>query len=332
MQVKPPHLNRRHALALTLGALASSCLNAQTPNIVDETWLDAHRKREVRVRARWPLDNLPVPVGGLPVVLFSHGLGGTRAGGEVWGEAWAAAGFVVLHLQHAGSDFDAARRVASSFSDAAALRGLGSAQQLLARLQDVVFALNEIERRQRNKDKRWATLRTDTVGLSGHSFGAHTTLGVGGQSYPGYAGMTEPRIAALVAFSPSVPARGDARQAFAGIRRPVLCLTGTLDGDVLGYGATPDRRSDVFAALPAGNKAQLVLAQADHMTFGGDTSRAAGILPREEATQRLQGQHHALVAAITTDWWRAHLLGDANARARLIKPQGLAAEDVWQAG
>ena len=44
----------------------------------------------------------------LPVVLFSHGLGGTRDGGAVWGEAWAAADFVVVHLQ---DDADARARL-----------------------------------------------------------------------------------------------------------------------------------------------------------------------------------------------------------------------------
>lgn len=338
MQIKPAHmrhLNRRHTLAWALGLAASPGLRAQTMDVVNETWHDARRKRELPVRLRWPPSAVPAPPGGLPVVLFSHGLGGTRAAGEVWGEAWAAAGFVVLHLQHAGSDLDAARRVASSFSDSVALRGLGTAQQLLARLQDVVFALDEVARRQQAEagiDNRWASVRADAVGLSGHSFGAHTTLGAGGQSYPGYSGMTEPRIAALAAFSPTLPARGDAQQAFAAIRRPVLCLTGTLDGDVLGNGASPDKRAGVFAALPAGNKAHLVLKDADHMTFGGQTGRAAGILPRAAVTQSLQAGHHALIARITTDWWRAHLLGDVAAKARLLNPSGLNEQDVWQVG
>ncbi len=340
MYSNSPHPNRRRALvsgvALSLGAGYSPWVRAQAIEPVDEVWQDTRRLREVPVRIRWPSDALPVPAGGRPVVLFSHGLGGTRAGGEVWGQAWAAAGFVVLHLQHAGSDLDAARQVASSFSDRAALRRLGNAQQLLARLQDVVFVLDELARRHRNTssgtDKRWAMVRPEAVGLSGHSFGAHTTLGVGGQAYPGFGGIREPRVAALIAFSPTLPAAGGAQKAFAGIVRPTLCVTGTRDDDVLGNGATPDKRAGVFAALPAGSKAQLVLQDADHMTFGGQTGRAAGTLPREAITESLQPQHHALVASVTTDWWRAYLTGDADAKARLQKPQGLAVGDSWQLG
>ena len=66
------------------------------------------------------------------------------------------------------------------------------------------------------------------------------------------------------------------------------------------------------------------------MTFGGQTGLAAEIVPREQITRDLQPLQHRLVAAITTDWWRASLLGDAPARARLLAPQGLQKGDLWQ--
>ena len=306
---------------------------------VDETWQDAKRQRAVPVRIRWPQD--AVPAAGWPVVIYSHGLGGSRDGGDVWGNAWAAAGLVVVHLQHVSSDTDAVRGVASSFIDRTALRSVGGAEQLLARLQDVVFALDEMARR-KTIEKAWRDVRLDAVGMVGHSFGAHTTLGAGGQSYPGHLGINEPRLAALIALSPALPARGDVVQAFVAVKKPTLCITGTRDDDVVGSGATPEKRAAVFGALPTGNKAMLLLKDADHMTFGGRSDnptpdrggqgRAAGILPREAVTSQLQPQHHALVARISTDWWRAHLMDDGQAKARLQKPEGLAAQDTWQTG
>ena len=86
----------------------------------------------------------------------------------------------------------------------------------------------------------------------------------------------------------------------------------------------------VFAALPPGNKAHLVLQDADHMTFAGQTGRAAEIVPREAITRDLQAAHHGRVAAISADWWRATLQDDAAAWARLAQPAGLAKDDVWQ--
>ena len=83
----------RSLLGGTLG-VGAALANAQSPapGVEDDTWTDAPRKRDVPVRVRWPQSDRQNAA--LPVVLFSHGLGGTRDGGTVWGEAWAAAGFV----------------------------------------------------------------------------------------------------------------------------------------------------------------------------------------------------------------------------------------------
>ena len=312
------------ALPLPLGAEAPGSDLA----VADETWLDAARQRALPVRLRWP--DAARFAGPRPVVLFSHGLGGTREGGDVWGAAWADAGFVVLHLQHAGSDLAAVRATATSFADRSGLRASASAEQLVARLRDVGFALDEVQRRHAAGMGRWATVRPALIGMSGHSFGAHTTLGMAGQRYPGFDGVSEARLASFIAFSPTLPVAGDAQRAFERMTRPLLCITGTRDQDVLGTGATPDRRAGVFAALPHGGKGQLVLQDADHMSFGGQTGRALEIVPREQITRDLQPAHHALVASITTDWWRATLSGDSAAQTRLAAPAGLRSGDVWQ--
>ena len=333
--------NRRWALAAAaglIGVAASPLLLAQVSSSADETWQDTRRQRAVPVRIRWP--SAAAPAGGWPVVVYSHGLGGSRHGGEVWGQAWADAGFVVLHLQHAGSDLGAVMQALAKNRSRAGLQEVANAQQLLARIDDVVFAIDEVARR-KSFDKAWRFVRADGVGVAGHSFGAHTTLGVGGQVYPSRNALREPRIAALAVFSPSLPAAGDAVQAFAAVQRPILSLTGTRDDDVIGNGSTADKRAAVYSALPAGNKAMLLLKDADHMTFGGGrgAGRTAGsdagsgrLRPREAITTQLQAQHQALVARISTDWWRAYLLGNAEAKARLLKPEGLAALDIWQTG
>ncbi len=333
--------NRRKTLASLLFSgftgLPGLSLHAQgTPaSVADETWLDTARRREVPVKLRWP-DAAMYP-GQRSVVLFSHGLGGTREGGSVWGEAWAAAGFVVLHIQHEGSDLAAVRRVTANFTDKSALRSLATGAQLLARLRDVGFVLDEIGRRHTSNTGRWGLARPVQVGLAGHSFGATTTLGMAGQRYPKFDGVNEPRLAAFIALSPTAPTApeaSDAGRAFERITRPVLCVTGMRDGDMIGNGGTPERRAAAYAALPVGepplSKSHLVLQDADHMTFAGDTGRAAEIVPREGVTRDLQSAHHALVKAITTDWWRATLLDDEVARSRLRTPANLRTGDVWQ--
>lgn len=303
---------------------------------MDEVWSDAARGRALPLRVRWP--GVAVPPGGWPVVVFSHGLGGSVEAGTVFAQDWARAGFVVLHVQHPGSDTPTLRD-----GGLRGLRAAASPAQLLARVQDVAFVLDEIARRHQRAaqagsgpsapagaDTRWVQANSRAIGMAGHSFGAHTTLALAGQRYPNGQSLPDTRIKAFAAFSPSLPP-GDARAALAGVTRPMLTLTGTEDGDVIGNGATPDTRAQVFDALPAGHKAGLVLAGADHMTFAGQTAgRLERLRPRPEPARRLETQHHALLAALTTDWWRAHLLNDAAAATRLRQPAGLAAGDLWQ--
>ncbi len=311
------------ASTFSAGAAGASAL------LVDEFWPDAQRQREVPVRIRWPAAGQPQPPGGWPLLVFSHGLGGSRAGGEIWGAAWADAGFVVLHPQHVGSDLEAVSRLPGGFGDAAGLREIASPQQWLQRLRDVVFVLDEVARRQASGAAAWSQVRPRRVGMSGHSFGAHTTLGMAGQAFPGYGGLQEPRLAAFIALSPTAPARL-AEQGFPAITRPTLCITGSRDDDVLGNGATPERRLAAFQALPSGNKALLLLQDADHMSFAGQTGPAFEFRARAAISRDLQARHHALVARVSTDWWLATQSDDMQARARLAQPVGLAAGDVWQ--
>ena len=105
---------------------------------MDQNWVDPERQRNVPVRLRWPDENRLT--GPLPVVIFSHGLGGTREGGSVWGEAWVDAGFVVIHVQHTGSDLNAVRSVTKTFTDQRALRTLATPEQLLERVTATQWA------------------------------------------------------------------------------------------------------------------------------------------------------------------------------------------------
>lgn len=313
-------LDRRTFLvAAAAGATGRSFAQA-LPAPQDLQWRSAGG-RPLPVLVRFPAR--PPGPQGWPVILYSHGLGGSRQGGSAWGEAWAQAGFVVVHLQHVGSDLDAVRAARNP-------RKVAGAQQLMERLHDVQAALDALAAQQQAGSGPWAQVRPRAVGMAGHSFGAHTTLGAAGQAYPGYR-MDDPRLAAFVALSPTLPA-GDAARALAQVTRPMLCITGTEDGDVLGNGATPQQRRATYDALPAGHKALLVLQGADHMTFGGGAGRERPFKRRGVDSARGESAHRETVAAVSTDWWRAWLEDDGAARERLQAPPGLGTGDTWTIG
>jgi predicted dienelactone hydrolase len=63
-------------------------------------WTDAKRGRAVPVKIYFPLGS----EGPFPLIIFSHGLGGSREGYEYLGRHWASHGYISLYIQHAGSD------------------------------------------------------------------------------------------------------------------------------------------------------------------------------------------------------------------------------------
>ncbi|MFH1746435.1 MAG: acetylhydrolase, partial [Planctomycetota bacterium] len=67
-------------------------------------WRDADRRRDVPVLIYRP-DGQDEP---WPVVLFSHGVGSSRAGYRYLGRHWASHGYVAVHVTHVGSDDSAA--------------------------------------------------------------------------------------------------------------------------------------------------------------------------------------------------------------------------------
>ena len=89
--------------------------------------------------------------------MHSHGLGGNREGGDVWGRAWQQASFAVLHLQHPGSDTEVFRH------GLPALRAAASAEQLLARIRDMQFAVDEITHRVASRTAVWSRVWLDAL-------------------------------------------------------------------------------------------------------------------------------------------------------------------------
>jgi predicted dienelactone hydrolase len=311
------HLRRRDTLALcALSAFTGRA--AAAPDVQDDTWRDSARSRDIPVRLRWPTSPGP-----WPLLLYSHGLGGNRDGGDVWGQAWCEAGFVVLHVQHPGSDTEVLRSGGVS-----ALRAAGNAQQLLARVADMRFVLDEATRRQSDGERAWRSVRLDAVGMAGHSFGAVTTLALAGQRYPVPGDLSDRRLQAFLALSPtSARSRLSLQEQFGRITRPFMAITGSLDGDPFGAYDTGEPRAQVYEGLPPGQRALLWLDGADHMTFGGNREqriRGRGPFQRAAVAQQREDAHHALVASLSTLWWRWRLLADTAAQDLLRQaPDGV---------
>ncbi len=290
------------------------------PAHVDLTVHDAARGRDIPVRVYLPTNTAPEPV-----ILFSHGLGGSRVGSVFLGEHWAARGYVAVFIQHPGSD-DSVWRDAPVQERMRAMNQAASLDNFLLRVQDVPAVLNQLEVWNADKTNP-LTGRLDLrkVGMSGHSFGAVTTEAVSGETMPvGGQAFTDPRIRAAIMFSPSSPKTGSAAKAFGSVKIPWMLMTGTRDVAPIG---DPDvaSRLAVYPALHGAPKYEVVLYNAEHSVF---TDRA---LPGDREPRN--PNHHRVILALSTAFWDAYLRGDAGALAWLNGPGPrtvLEPADRWQ--
>lgn len=292
---------------------------------IDLDVVDAARDRTIPIRVHVP--TLPaVAAEPLPVVLFSHGLGGSRAGPAFLAEHWSARGYVAVFLQHAGSD-TAVWRDEQPGRRMAAMREAASLENFQLRVRDVPAVLDQLEAWNRAAGHPLAgRLDLGHVGMSGHSFGAQTTQAVSGQSFPLIGRrFTDERIKAAVIMSPGSPqGRRDLRGAFADVTIPWMLMTGTKDTAPIG-GQTVESRLAVYPALPPGGKYELVLHGAEHSVFS-DRRLPGDREPRDPA-------HHRAILALSTAFWDATLRDDPAAQAWLdgAGPQQLLdQDDRWQ--
>lgn len=289
------------------------------PAWVDLKVEDESRDREIPLRVF-----LPPETETAPVVLVSHGLGGSREGSNYLGRHWAARGYAVVFLQHPGSDAEIWQE-APLLQRRAKLEQAAGVQNFMLRVQDVTATLDRLERwNEADGHELAGRLDLERVAMSGHSFGAVTTQAVSGQSFALGGKLTDDRIKAAIALSPSMPRRGDPAQAFGSVAIPWLLMTGTKDEAAIG-GATVASRQQVYPALPPGGKYELVLDGAEHSAF---TDRA---LPGDREPRN--ANHHRAILAISTAFWDAWLRGDAAARAWLdgAGPTSvLEKKDRWQ--
>jgi dienelactone hydrolase len=285
------------------------------PETLDFLVRDQARQRDIPLRVYLPPEKTPAPV-----VLFSHGLGGCRADYAYLGRHWALRGYVVVFLEHRGSDGPLRKDDLPAPGSSREKRGAG-ARNFLLRVRDVSTVLDRLEQWNRSEGHA-LTGRLDLgrIGIAGHSLGATTAQAVAGQAISrGALSYVDPRVKAAIALSPGYPGRGrDPKEAFGSVKIPWMLMTGTRDGDV-------KSRMAVFVALPPGGKYELVLSGAGHGVF---TDR---ILPSERGKRRLD--FHGTILALSTAFWDAWLRGDGAARLWLDNdgPNSvLEKDDRWQ--
>jgi predicted dienelactone hydrolase len=227
--------------------------------------------------------------GPFPLIVFSHGVGGSPQGYETTLRAWAAAGFVV----------------AGPLFPIGSLPNEGNAAVTDVRNQtgDVSFVITKVLALDRQKKSGLGhIIDSKHIGVAGHSLGAVTTLGVAFRSC-----CRDKRIDAVISYAGTPLIYGTD---FKGITTPLLLVHGNAD-------ATVDYRGSVASFNRArGPKFFITIINGTH---------GAGILGDDPVVT-------AAVAKASLDFWRAYLLGDTSAVARLRQEAVVPGRTALQVG
>ncbi len=270
------------------------------PLILDLSLHDTARNRDIPLRFYLPDSHLPAPV-----VLFSPGLGGNRAGSAYLGKHWSARGYVALYVQHPGSD-DAVWKGIPTAKQAGSFRKAASVKNFYLRVQDIHTVLKQLSFFNRNPNTPLhGRLNLSKIGMSGHSFGAITTEAVSGENFPIIGQkLTDEHIKAAIAFSPSLPGVSSATNAMQKVAIPWMLMTGTKDISLVGHTDAADRLL-LYPALHHAPKYEVILNNAEHSAFI-DRSLHGDREPRNP-------NHHRVILALSTAFWDSYLMNHHSA-------------------
>ena len=278
---------------------------------LDLDWADVTRQRPVPVRLYLPQAGRPVPL-----MVFSHGIGGSRRGYSWLGQHFARHGVASLHLQHVGSDRQL-WTAGSVWNLIGRLQDAAQDREAIARVQDLRFALDTLltgELAARFDDGR--------IVAGGHSYGANTTLLASGarvQRDGGLVALRDDRVrAAIVISAPPFYGEAEPKRVLQSVTVPSLHVTATEDIiRIPGYYSGADDRVAVFEATGSARKWLAMYEGGSHSMFtdragtGGVTLNPLvkeatrslalaflqGVFDGDESALRLWPQRHAGILA-----------------------------------
>jgi len=282
-------------------------------SVLEETLRDEARARDIPLRVY-----LPEGAGPFPLIVFSHGLGSSRAGYPQLAQSWASHGYAVALPTHAGSDGAIFQKLRSP--TAVMRAALADTKNWEDRPRDVSCVLDALAQARRGLAALEGKLDLARVGVGGHSFGAWTCAAVAGARiiFPGESAarpLADPRPRAFLAMSPTVYGeRGQSDGSWASIARPFLAMTGTEDHPLAG--GNYELRTRPFRDLPPADKWLVVIAGAEHLTFSGGR-------PFKKVSPAME----RVIEEASLAFWDAELNGDARAKA-LLQPAALEREGI----
>jgi len=275
----------------------------------DTLFDEARDNRLVKIKAYYPVQH---NLRKLPLIIWSHGLGGSVDGAAFLSRFIASHGFIILHVQHHGTDSSLWEGKPGHPWDIIRAQKINRAATL-NRLDDIPFALDQFS--------TWAAaypniidyVDFDRIGMSGHSFGALTTQVMGGMMFPDEQGrlrrLRDERLKAGILYSPSpIDHLGldYPQDIYGSIDMPMFHMTGTDDSSPV-EDWDYKKRLDVYENVTQAPQNLLVIKDGDHMVFNGSRGKL-GQNPNRE-------KHEVIIKIAALAYWEAILKNDQAAQS-----------------
>lgn len=281
----------------------------------------------------------PTRTGPHPLIVFSHGGGGSNRGYPGLAAHWASYGYVIIRPAH-NDTATAEQMTVNEWRD---------------RARDISLVIDSIEALEKLYPELQGKIDRERIGVAGHSRGAMTAMMLGGlRTFPGPVSFADPRVKAIAALSPAGPREmwGVTNESFASINVPALFMTGSRDNGATEE-ETPAWRQQAFELASAGDKWFVSIEGVAHGTFTGDVSSSGQprqqpvvimdptmdpMDARRQAEQRQQARASmtgldqrlmfATIRSLALAFFDAYLKQDANGRQFLEEADGRANVDV----
>jgi predicted dienelactone hydrolase len=254
--------------------------------------------RDIPIKVRFPIG----ANGALPLVVFSHGMGGSSAAFPEFSDHLASHGYVVILPTHSDSvklrrekGEDAGREILGN--PAAYVRNVKPMERV-DDIKRILDAIPTIEQKIFADAK--ATISREAITMAGHSAGAMTTQMVFGvkvrtRVLGGVQSVADPRIkAAIVISGQGLKTRLFTKDSWSDLDKPMLVITGSEDTAKAGND-TPESRRHPFEYAPASQgEPHTYLLWIEGATHGSYQSKSAATLLGEKPGDP------AMVAAATS--------------------------------
>jgi len=305
--------------AASVASYKSPCGPYKIDERLPEPWFDAERDRAVPVKIYAPDGT----AGRLPLIVFSPGFGESREGYSYLGREWASHGYIVVVVDHPGSDSEAFKQ--------RGWKSLVNPSNYVLRPQDLEFVIDRILSADQDDPLLRGRVDPARIGVAGHSLGSTTALSLAGltlntperknQSFydtrvraviamSAQIGNTAGNDSGNTAYARKLKGLGLTGQSWDGIRVPAMIMIGGKDAGIgRAVRENPGLRREAYDRTGGTDKYLVDILDAQHHAFS-DTPPFYPGGPRNPL-------HHGWIEQATLAFFDAYLKGDRAARAWL---------------